>query len=90
MRRKTGLSPEEHIELGLTLKRARALLLEAGRMTRCYGRLSDEFYQIADSFMMQRAWLEKRLIEQVGDRLVEGVPARDVYFGMEIVEREDA
>jgi hypothetical protein len=40
--------------------------------------------------MTPRAFLEKRLIEQVGseDALVEGVPARDVYFGP-LVEKEE-
>jgi hypothetical protein len=82
------LTPQEHVELGLVLKQARALIHEAARMTRMYGRLSRELYDAADALMKPRAWLTQRLIEDVGDGLVEGVPAREVYFGE--LEREDA
>ena len=90
MRRKT-LTPQEHVELGAILKRARRLLHEAGAMCRPYGQLAQDLFDLADRGLMSpRAFLEKRLIEQVGseDALVEGVPARDVYFGP-LVEKEE-
>jgi hypothetical protein len=42
--------------------------------------------------MSPRAFLEKRLIEQVGseDAMVEGVRVRDCYFGPLMEEMEDA
>jgi hypothetical protein len=35
-------------------------------------------------------FLERKLIEQVGDGMVEGVPVREVYFGPLMEELEDA
>jgi hypothetical protein len=90
--KKRALTPAEHVELGAILKRARRLLHEAGAMTRPYGRLSQVFFDIADrGLMTPRAFLERKLIEQVGGEnvLVEGIAARDVYFG-ELVEEVDA
>jgi hypothetical protein len=81
MTRKT-LTAQEHVELGQTLKRARALLLDAAGMTRRYGRLSIQLYDAADSLTSPRAWLEQRLIADFGeDALISGVHVRDVYFG---------
>jgi hypothetical protein len=90
MSKNRGLSPSAHIELGRTLKRARELLLEAGMATRCYGKLSRGLFDAADALTEPRAWLEKVLIDAVGeDAMVEGVHCRDVYFGSEM-EVEDA
>jgi hypothetical protein len=86
-RKQQGLTPSEHVALGLTLKRADALLVEAAKTTRCYGRLSEHFYDAANALMSQRSWLERRLIDQVGeDAMVAGKHVRDVYFGMEELE----
>jgi hypothetical protein len=76
-------SPADHVELGAMLKRARALLLDAAKMVRVYGRLSDHLFDAADALCAPRSFLEKRLIDEVGgeDVLVEGVHVRDVYFG---------
>jgi hypothetical protein len=93
MSKSKGLSPSEHVALGNLLKRARRELHEAGAMCRCYGQLSEQLFDLADRGLMSpKAWLEKRLIEQVGeDALVEGVRARDVYFGPLLdEEKEDA
>jgi hypothetical protein len=77
-----GLTAQQHRELGAVLKEARRLLLEAGAPTRCYRGVSQELFEIADSLMSPRAFLEKRLIELVGDDAqVEGVHVRDCYFG---------
>jgi hypothetical protein len=87
--RQKGLTPAEHVELGTLLKRARRLLHEAGAMCRPYGQLAQDLFDLADrSLMSPRAFLEKRLIEAVGDDgVVEGVHVRDVYFG-ELKEEE--
>ena len=91
MSRNKGLSPTQHIELGRTLKRARELLLEAGMATRCYGKLSRGLFDAADGLTEPRAWLEKVLIDAVGeDAQVDGVHVRDCYFGSEMEEVEDA
>jgi hypothetical protein len=87
MSKRKTLTPTEHVELGLTLKRADALLVEAAKTTRCYGRLSEHFYDAANALISQRAWLERRLIDQVGmDAMVDGKHVRDVYFGLEEVD----
>jgi hypothetical protein len=87
--KKRGLTPEEHVELGRLLKRARRLLHEAGAMCRPYGQLAGDLFDLADRGLMSpRAFLEKRLIEAVGeDGVVDGVRVRDCYFG-ELVEEE--
>jgi hypothetical protein len=53
MSNRKGLTPAEHVEVGALLKEARNNLLIAAKMTRCYGRLSDQLVAIADSFMSQ-------------------------------------
>jgi hypothetical protein len=64
------------------LKRARQLLLDAAAETRCYERQSRQLEDAANALTAQRGWLEARLIEAVGrDGVVDGIPARDVYFG---------
>jgi hypothetical protein len=79
------------LELGRTLKRARALLLEAGIACRCYGKLARQFYDLADGLTAPRSWLEKVLISEVGeDALISEVHVRDIYFGCEKEETEDA
>jgi hypothetical protein len=86
--RAKALTPAEHLEVGALLKEAHTNLLIAAKKCRGYGRLSTQLAGIAGSFMSQRAWLERRLIEAVGDDgMVEGIAVRDVYFGE---EREDA
>jgi hypothetical protein len=74
---KRGLTAQEHRELGATLKEARRLLLEAGALTRCYRGVSAELFEIADSLISPRAFLERKLIEAVGD----DDWVREVYFG---------
>ena len=87
MSKNRGLSPAQHVELGRTLKHARQLLLEAGMATRCYGKLSRRFFDAADALTEPRAWLEKVLIDAVGeDAMVAGTHVRDVYFGSETME----
>jgi len=82
MSKSKGLSPAEHVELGRDLKHARALLLDAAATCRCYGKLSHQLYDLADTLTVPRSWLERVLIEAVGaDAMVEGVHCRDVYFG---------
>jgi hypothetical protein len=81
-RRPKPLTPGEHVEVGRLLKEARNDLLIAANMCRGYGKLSVQLVGIADSFMGQRAWLERKLIEAVGeDAMVESTHVRDVYFG---------
>jgi hypothetical protein len=78
MSKSKGLSPQDHLELGRVLKRARRLLHEAAGMTR--GKLSAQFVELADA--IPTGWLEERLVELVGaDGEVEGIPVRDVYRG---------
>lgn len=87
MSKNKRLTPSQHIELGRTLKRARELLLEAGMATRCYGKLSRGLFDAADALTEPRAWLEKVLIDAVGeDAMVAGTHVRDVYFGSETME----
>jgi hypothetical protein len=90
MSKRKTLSPADHVELGLLLKRARALLHEAGAMCRPYGQLAGDLFDIADRGLMSpRAFLEKQLIAAVGeDATVEGVHVRDVYFGPQMEEVE--
>ena len=69
------------------LKRANALLLDAAKMVRVYGRLADHLYDCADALVKPRAFLEKRLIDEVGaNAMVEGIHVRDCYFGSEMEE----
>ena len=90
MSRNKGLTPTQHVELGRTLKRARELLLEAGMATRCYGKRSRQLFDAADGLTEPRAWLEKVLIDAVGeDAQVDGVHVRDCYFGSELEEEVD-
>jgi hypothetical protein len=85
---KPKLTPEDHVKLGLLLKRARRLLHQASGMCRCYTRISQDLYDIGN-LIGRRHQLETRLIAEVGaDALVEGMHCRDVYFGE--VEVEDA
>jgi hypothetical protein len=82
-----GLTADEHRELGQVLKEARRLLLEAGALTRAaYPGISRQLFGIADDLISPRAFLERKLIEAVGD----DDWVRDVYFGemaMEEVEQ---
>ena len=89
---KPKLTPAQHVELGATLKHARRLLLEAAGMCRGYGRLSAQLFDAADALTAPRAWLEARLVEQVGeDAMIAGVHCREVYFGeLASEEVEDA
>jgi hypothetical protein len=89
MKRK-GLSPADHVVLGNLLKQARNALLSAAVLARPYGRLSQQLGETADDLNTPCDFLEKRLIEQVGDGMVEGVPVREVYFGPVMEELEDA
>jgi hypothetical protein len=85
------LTPAQHLQLGTLLKQARNNLLAASVKCRGYGRLSQQLGDAADGLMTPCDFLEKRLIEQVGeDALVEGVHVRDCYFGPLIEELEDA
>jgi hypothetical protein len=85
MSKSKGLSPTEHLEVGRTLKRARQELLDAARLTRCYGKLSERLLDAADA--LPRAWLEERLVELVGaDGVIDGVHVRYIYFGPEMEE----
>jgi hypothetical protein len=85
--KRRGLTVDEHIEVGTALKRARALIHEAARTCRVYGRLSRELYDCADALMKPRAWLTERLLEEVeSERAM--VDVREVYFG-ELVEAEE-
>jgi hypothetical protein len=61
-------------------------------MTRPFGRLSQQLFDIADrSLMSPRSFLEKRLIELVGeDAIVDGVHVKDCYFGELREEEVDA
>jgi hypothetical protein len=87
MTRNKGLTPSEHVECGALLKEARNNILLAARLCRVYGRLSDQLVELADGSMSQRAWLEKRLIDAVGeDGVVDGVHVRDCYFGAQMEE----
>lgn len=72
-----GLTTQEHRELGATLKEARRLLLEAAALSRIYPGVSRELFDAADGLISPRAFLERKLIEAVGDD--EWV--RAVYFG---------
>jgi hypothetical protein len=90
-RARMGLTLSEHLEVGAKLKRARALLLDAAATCRCYERQSRQLMDAANALMAQRGWLEARLIDAVGENgSVEGLHCRNVYFGPEEMEREDA
>ena len=91
MKKRKMLTPAQHLELGRTLKQANALLLDAARACRIYGRLSDHLYDCADALVKPRSFLEKRLIEEMGGEsaTVDGVPVRDCYFGP-LLEKEAA
>ena len=83
------LTPAQHVQLGALLKQARNALLSAAVLARPYGRLSQQLGDAADGLMTPCDFLEKRLIEDVGeDAIVEGRAVREIYFGalMEEVE----
>jgi hypothetical protein len=80
---KRGLTAQEHRELGAVLKEARRLLLEAAAQSRVYRGVSQELFEIADSLISPRTFLEKRLIALVGD----DDWVREIYFG-ELAEEE--
>jgi hypothetical protein len=85
------LTPAEHVQLGALLKQARNSLLSAAVLARPYGRLSAELGSAADALMTPCDFLERKLIEDVGDdATVEGVSVREVYFGPMQEEFEDA
>jgi hypothetical protein len=84
------LTPAQHVELGNLLKQARNSLLTAAVIARPYGRLSQQLGETADGLITPCDFLEKRLIEEVGEEaLVEGVQAREVYFGPMLDEVEE-
>jgi hypothetical protein len=80
MSKRKTLSPAQHIELGRTIKRIRRGLHEAGAVTRAYGfAFAQQFFDLADA--LPTAKLERKLVEECGAGLVDGVPAIDVYRG---------
>jgi hypothetical protein len=88
---KGKLTAAEHLALGRLLKQARNNLLSAAVLARPYARLSQELGAAADGLMTPCDFLERKLIEDVGeDGMVEGVPVREVYFGPLMEELEDA
>ena len=87
---KGKLTAAEHLALGRLLKQARNNLLSAAVLARPYARLSQELGTAADGLMTPCDFLERKLIEQIGDGMVEGVPVREVYFGPLMEELEDA
>jgi hypothetical protein len=85
------LTPAQHVALGAQLKQARNALLTAAVIARPYGRLSTQLGETADALITPCDFLEKKLIEDVGeDALVEGVGVREIYFGPMQEELEDA
>ena len=89
MKRNRGLSPAQHLELGNTIKHARRLLHEAAVLSRPYGRIAQRLLDLADA--IPRNELEAKLMAEVGaDGVVDGVRARDVYFGELLRELEEA
>jgi hypothetical protein len=80
------LTPAEHVQLGKLLRQARRDLLNAGVMSKVYGKhYAQTLFDAANSLTVTRSFLEKKLFDEVGgetatfqDRL-----ARDVYFGLE-------
>jgi hypothetical protein len=82
---KHTLTPEQHRDLGLVLKRARRLLLDAAQLSRAHPTISQGLFDAANALTVQRSFLETRLMEAGASR----DEARDVYFGP-IEEREDA
>jgi len=88
MKQRNRLTPAQHIELGSLLKAAQRNLETAAMLTRRFGRLSQELFELSDRLTGPRSFLERCLIQQVGDdAMVDGVHCRDVYFGLEV---EDA
>ena len=88
---KPKLTPAQHVQLGALLKQARNALLSAAVLARPFGRLAQQLGKTADDLHTPCDFLEKKLIEEVGeDALVEGVPVREVYFGPMLEELEDA
>jgi hypothetical protein len=80
MSRNKGLSAQEHIEVGALIKETRTNLLILANKTRCYGRLSTQFLDLADALPI--GWLETRLVELVGaDGEVDGIRVRNIYRG---------
>jgi hypothetical protein len=84
--RKKSLTPAEHVELGLLLKRARRLLLDAAQLSRGHPTISQGLFDAANALTVQRSFLETRLMEQGASR----DEARDCYFGPEQMEEVDA
>jgi hypothetical protein len=80
---KPKLSPAEHVELGLLLKRARRLLLDAAQLSRAHSTISQGLFDAANSLTVQRSFLEARLMQSGASR----DEARDCYFG-ELAESE--
>jgi hypothetical protein len=84
MKRK-GLSPSQHVELGRTIKRIRRALHEAGAVTRVWGfTFAQQFFDLADAIPVAK--LERKLVEECGAGMVDGIPATDVYRGEEMEE----
>jgi hypothetical protein len=87
---KPKLTPAQHVQLGALLKQARNNLLSAAVLSRPYGRLSQQLGDAADGLMTPCDFLERKLIEDVGeDAMVEGIAVHEIYFGP-LMEREDA
>jgi hypothetical protein len=81
MSKRKTLTPAQHIELGRTIKRIRRGLHEAGAVTRVYGHhFAQQFFDLADA--LPTAKLERKLVEECGAGMVEGIPAIDVYRGV--------
>jgi hypothetical protein len=81
MSKNRGLSAQEHVEVGALMKEVRTDLLILARKVRCYGKLSQQFVDLADA--LPTGWLETRLVELVGaDGEVDGISVRDIYRGV--------
>jgi hypothetical protein len=83
---KRGLTPTEHAELGLLLKRARRLLLDAAQLAKPHPTISQGLFDAANALTVQRSFLESRLMELGASR----DEARDCYFGELAKEEIDA
>jgi hypothetical protein len=80
---KHSLTPTQHRDLGLLLKRARRLLLDAAQLAKPHPTISEGLFDAANALTVQRSFLETRLMEQGASR----DEARDCYFG-ELAEEE--
>jgi len=80
---RTPLTPHQHVEIGIVLKRVRQDLLDISVIVQsAYGKgFSRRFFQTAEMLTDLRGALETKLGKEIVGNDVEGQHIFDVYFG---------